>query len=92
MLATELKGIDGLLDQVRCSGDRTVPVVVTNCKDWGERQRYAMKGETPKRFERLCLRDLTEGVIREPKAAELLGVSVHDLDRRIRRQPSARLN
>ncbi len=51
-----------------------------------------MKGETPKRFERLCLQALTEGAISEPKAAELLGVSVHDLDRRIRGQPSARLN
>ena len=193
VLATELTGIDGLLAHVRRSDDGTVPVVVVNGKDWGERQRFtiaheighlvlsvrgrlandaaekaanrfagaflmpaealwsevgkrrtsvgweelfqlkqlfgvsvqaltyrckdlgifsqalfrrlfeeferqgwrhppykepfAMKGEQPKRFERLCLRALAEGAISEPKAAELLGISVHDLDRRMQEPP-----
>ena len=40
-------------------------------------------GERPQRFERLCLRALAEGAVSEPKAAELLNVSVHELNRRM---------
>ena len=193
VLATELKGIDGLTAQVRRSGDGTVPVVVVNGTDWGERQRFTiaheighmvlsirsglpkdaaekaanrfagaflmpaealwsevgkrrtsigwgelfelkqlfgvsvqaltyrckdlgiisqalfrrlfdefdrrgwrrfpyeepftMKGEKPKRFERLCLRALAEGAVSESKAAELLGISVRELDRRMQEPP-----
>lgn len=43
--------------------------------------------EEPKRMERLCFRALTECVISESKAAEVLGVSVRDLTRRMD-QPS----
>jgi Zn-dependent peptidase ImmA (M78 family) len=39
--------------------------------------------EEPKRMERLCFRALTEGVISESKAAELLGLSVRELTRRM---------
>ena len=39
--------------------------------------------EEPKRFERLCFRALTERVISEARAAELLGVSVRALDARL---------
>lgn len=35
--------------------------------------------QKPKRFERLCLRALSEGAISEARAAELLGVSIRDL-------------
>ena len=194
VLATELKGIDGLTAQVRRSGDGTVPVVVVNGTDWGERQRFTIaheighmvlsirsglpkdaaeraanrfagaflmpaealwsevgkrrtsigwgelfelkqlfgvsvqaltyrckdlgiisqalfrrlfneferqgwrhppykepfameQGEKPKRFERLCLRALAEGAVSEPKAAELLGISVRELDRRMQEPP-----
>ena len=193
VLATELTGIDGLLAHVRRSDAGTVPVVVVNNQDWGERQRFtiaheighlvlsvrdrlannaaekaanrfagaflmpaealwsevgkhrksmalgelcelkrlfgvsvqaltyrcrdlgifsqalfrrlfdeferqgwrhppykepfAMRGEQPKRFQRLCLRALAEGAISEPKAAELLGISVRDLDRRMQEPP-----
>ncbi|WP_446831574.1 helix-turn-helix domain-containing protein [Candidatus Foliamicus sp.] len=41
----------------------------------------AMKGEEPRRFERLCFRALAESTISEAKAAELLGVSVRELNR-----------
>ena len=41
----------------------------------------AMEAEEPKRFERLCFRALAENVISEAKAAELLGISVHSLNR-----------
>ena len=44
-------------------------------------------GEKPRRFERLCLRALAEGAISEPKAAELLAVSVRELDRRMQEPP-----
>ena len=40
-------------------------------------------GERPLRFERLCLRALAEGAVSEPKAAELLNVSVHELNERM---------
>lgn len=42
---------------------------------------------SPALFERLCLRALAEGAISEPKAAELLGVSVRELDRRMQEPP-----
>ena len=40
-----------------------------------------MKGEKLRRFERLCYRALVEGAVSDTKAAELLGISVHDRDR-----------
>ena len=39
--------------------------------------------EEPKRFERLCLRALAENVIGESRAAEMLGISVRELDARL---------
>ena len=48
---------------------------------------HAMKGEEPKRFERLTFRALAEGAISEAKAAELLGVSVHELNQCMEKPP-----
>ncbi len=45
------------------------------------KEPHAREGEKPKRFERLTFRALAEGAISESKAAELLGKSVHDLNR-----------
>ena len=39
--------------------------------------------EEPKRFERLCYRALAENMIGEPRAAELLGISVRELGARL---------
>lgn len=39
--------------------------------------------EEPKRFERLCYRALAEGLIGESRAAELLGISIRELDARL---------
>lgn len=39
--------------------------------------------EEPKRFERLCYRALAEGVIGESRAAEMLNISLRELDRRL---------
>lgn len=39
--------------------------------------------EEPKRFERLCYRALAEGAIGEARAAELLNISVRELDTRL---------
>lgn len=39
--------------------------------------------ERPERFTRICYRAVSEGVISESKAAELLGISVRELDRRL---------
>ena len=51
------------------------------------KEPHAMKGEEPRRFERLCHRALAEGAISESKAAELLDCSIRDLDRRMREPP-----
>ncbi|KQW69845.1 XRE family transcriptional regulator [Methylibium sp. Root1272] len=39
--------------------------------------------EVPQRMERLCLRAVAEGAISEARAAELLNISVRELDRRL---------
>ncbi len=52
------------------------------------KEPYARKGEAPKRFERLTFRALAEGAMSESKAAELLGVSVRDLNRRMEEPPT----
>ncbi len=49
---------------------------------------YARKGEEPKRFERLTFRALAERAISEAKAAELLGISVQELNRRMEEPPA----
>ena len=41
---------------------------------------YAMDPERPFRFYRLCFRALAEGAVSEAKAAELLGLTVHELN------------
>ena len=51
------------------------------------REPGAMPGERPMRFERLCFRALAEDAISEAKAAELLGHSVHELNRRMDEPP-----
>lgn len=48
-----------------------------------EPETLAPEVEEPKRFERLCYRALAEGVIGESRAAELLGISVRELDKRL---------
>ena len=191
VLSIALAGIDGMTARVRHQGDGAVPVVVVNCDEWGERQRFTIAhelghmvllpgkkvdsekaanrfagavlmpaealwsevgkhrtsigwgelfelkrlfgvsvqaltyrckdlgifgqplfrhlfdeftrrgwrrppyeepfavrpGEMPRRFGRLCLRALAEGAISEPKAAELLSISVRELDRRMKEPP-----
>ena len=49
---------------------------------------YDIPREQSKRFERLCFRSLAEGAISESKAAEFLGTSVHELNRRMEEPPS----
>ena len=43
----------------------------------------ALPAEVPQRMERLCLRAVAEGAVSEARGAELLGISVRDLDRRL---------
>jgi hypothetical protein len=50
---------------------------------FAEPGKLAPELEEPKRFERLCYRALTERVIGEARAAELLGISVRELDSRL---------
>ena len=49
---------------------------------------FSNKGDEPKRFERLTFRALAEAAISESKAAELLGVSVRELNRRMEEPPA----
>jgi Zn-dependent peptidase ImmA (M78 family)/DNA-binding XRE family transcriptional regulator len=42
-----------------------------------------LQAEVPQRMERLCLRAVAEGAISEARAAELLCISVRELDRRL---------
>ena len=46
------------------------------------------EGEEPKRFKRLTFRALAEGAISEAKAAELLSMSVQDLNQRMEEPPA----
>lgn len=48
-----------------------------------EPARMEPEVEEPKRFERLCYRALAEGLIGESRTAELLGISVRELDLRL---------
>ena len=43
-------------------------------------ERPVLADERPRRFERLCLRALAEGAISGARAAELLDVSLRDVD------------
>ncbi len=47
---------------------------------------YQFQAEAPQRMERLCLRAVAEGAVSEPKAAQLLGVSVRELDKKLMAQ------
>lgn len=46
-----------------------------------------MIGEKSRRFERLCYRAFVEGAVSHAKAAELLGISARELNRRIAEPP-----
>ena len=50
-----------------------------------------MEGEQPMRFERLTFRAVAERAISEPKAAELLGMPVHELNQRMEEPPTLEL-
>ena len=45
VLSIDLGNIDGLMARVRRPGKSMVPVLVGNCNDWGERQRFTMAHE-----------------------------------------------
>ena len=49
---------------------------------------YLVPKEEPQRFRRLCFRAMTEGAISEGKAAELLGITVRQLNREME-EPTA---
>lgn len=48
-----------------------------------------VKREEPQRFRRLCFRALAEGAVSEPKAAELLGITVRRLSQEMEEPPVA---
>lgn len=53
------------------------------------KEPQAMESEESKRFDRLTSRALAEGAISESKAAELLGVSVWEVNRRMEEPPTS---
>jgi Zn-dependent peptidase ImmA (M78 family) len=52
-------------------------------RGWRKQEPMTLKPERPVRFGRLCFRALAERCISEAKAAELLQVSVRDLEKRL---------
>jgi len=50
-------------------------------RGWRRDEPAALPHERPSRFERLCYRALSEGLLSESKTAELLGVTVLELNR-----------
>ena len=52
------------------------------------REPYDIPAEKPRRFQRLCFRAVAEGAISDVTAADLLGSSVRDFERRMRKPPS----
>ncbi|MBC7767418.1 MAG: ImmA/IrrE family metallo-endopeptidase [Phycisphaerales bacterium] len=64
-----------LFDEFEARGWRKPP--------YAEPAAMAPECEEPKRFERLCYRALAERFIGESRAAELLGISVRELDARL---------
>lgn len=59
-------------------------------RGWGKppaEEPLALPGDESHRFERLCYRALAEGAVSEAKAAELLGMSVHELNQRMDEPP-----
>ena len=60
---------------------------IFSAKGWKVKEPVELDGEPPARFERLCFRALSEGVISEGKAAELLRVSVRELQKLIDQPP-----
>lgn len=49
---------------------------------------HRLQGEKPQRFRRLCFRALSENAVSESRAAELLGISVHELNRQMAHPPT----
>ena len=47
------------------------------------KEPHALPPERPQRMDRLCLRAVAEAAVSEARAAELLGISVRELDRRL---------
>lgn len=55
-------------------------------QDWnntGSQEPVHISPEKPKRMERICMRAVSEGAISESRAAELLQISVRELDKRL---------
>ncbi|MGH8389181.1 MAG: helix-turn-helix domain-containing protein [Pseudomonas sp.] len=55
-------------------------------KGWngqGSNEPYLLGAEVPQRMERMCFRAVSEGAISESRAAELLKISVRELDARL---------
>ena len=64
-----------LFAQFKANGWRTSP--------YQEAGALPPEKEESRRLERLCYRALSEGAISESKAAELLGLSAHELNRKL---------
>ena len=52
-------------------------------------ESFPLQSEKPQRFERLCFRALSENAVSECKAAELMGISVHELNHQIAEPPAS---
>lgn len=76
------KGVDEETAAHRFAGSFLIPAEAHSAEI--RAHRSVLAPERPTRFMRLCFRALAEGVIGESRAAELLGVTVRELDGRMR--------
>jgi len=78
-----LEALDGVNQIVSASRQRRVDLIVGEAQALAQDVPGAIDKERPDRFRRLCFRGVAEGAISDSKAAELLGISVRELDRQL---------
>lgn len=88
LFKVSVQAITYRLKDLQIIGDSTFKLLFDHFQKQGwRRSPYpepgAIERERPDRFRRLCFRGVAEGAISDSKAAELLGISVRELDRQL---------
>lgn len=88
LFKVSVQAITYRLKDLQIIGDSTFKLLFDHFQKQGWRrppypEPGAIERERPDRFRRLCFRGVAEGAISDSKAAELLGISVRELDRQL---------
>lgn len=88
LFKVSVQAITYRLKDLQIIGDQTFKTLFDHFQKQGWRkppypEPGAVEKEHPDRFRRLCFRGVAEGAVSESKAAELLGISVRELDRQL---------